>query len=58
MTALGRHILVEFHKADPAVLNDAGKIERFMNEAALRADATIIRSDFHTFNPFGVSGVS
>lgn len=57
MKALGRHILVEFHDADSQILNDENKIGEFMNEAARRSGATIVKSYFHTFNPFGVSGV-
>lgn len=54
---LGRHILVEFYNCDNELLNDAGKIKEYMVEAANVAKATVVESIFHTFNPWGVSGV-
>ena len=57
MEALGRHILVEFLLCDPDVLNDVPTIEKAMVEAATKANATVISSDFHHFSPWGVSGV-
>ena len=57
MKALGRHILVEFYDCNPSLLNKADFIEKVMNEAADKAGATIVTSNFHHFNPHGVSGV-
>lgn len=57
MKALGRHILLELHDCDSEILKDHVKIEAIMNEAALAAKATIVKSVFHHFNPYGVSGV-
>ncbi len=53
---LGRHILVEFYNCDRDVLNNYDLIEEYMNEAAIKANATIVQSVFHLFNPWGVSG--
>ena len=53
---LGRHILVEFYNCDKDVLNNYDLIEEYMNEAAIKANATIVQSVFHLFNPWGVSG--
>lgn len=53
---LGRHILVEFYNCDKNILNDHALIEKYMNEAATKANATIVQSVFHLFNPWGVSG--
>lgn len=53
---LGRHILVEFYNCDKEILNDHALIEKYMNEAAEVANATIVTSCFHMFNPWGVSG--
>jgi S-adenosylmethionine decarboxylase len=53
---LGRHILVEFYNCDKDILNNYDLIERYMNEAAIKAKATIVQSVFHMFNPWGVSG--
>ncbi|MCO5260817.1 MAG: polyamine aminopropyltransferase [Crocinitomicaceae bacterium] len=55
--ALGNHILVEFMKCDPHIMNDVATIERNMVEAAEKAGATVINSTFHHFSPYGVSGV-
>ncbi len=57
MQSLGKHVLAEFYKCDHKVLNDVTLIEKLMNDAAIKAGATIISSSFHRFNPFGVSGV-
>jgi S-adenosylmethionine decarboxylase proenzyme len=57
MQALGRQILVEFYDCDPDVLKDRNAIDAAVNEAVKRSGATIVTSTFHTFSPFGVSGV-
>ncbi len=57
MQALGRHVLAEFYKCDSAILNDVALIEKYMVDAAKKANATVISSSFHHFSPFGVSGV-
>ncbi|MDS1029103.1 adenosylmethionine decarboxylase [Bacillota bacterium LX-D] len=53
---LGRHILAEFYNCDELILNDHALIEKYMKEAAIEANATIVQSVFHMFNPWGVSG--
>lgn len=57
MTALGKHILVEFFGCEPKILNDVSIIETGMVEAASKGGATVINSTFHHFSPYGVSGV-
>ena len=57
MQALGRQILVEFYDCDPDVLKDRDAIDAAVNEAVKRSNATVVTSTFHTFSPFGVSGV-
>lgn len=57
MKALGRHILLELYDCDCDILNDHQRVEQIMKDAALAAKATIVESVFHTFNPYGVSGV-
>ena len=47
---LGRHILVEFYSCDCKVLADHSKIEKYMNEAAVRSKATVVNSVFHHVN--------
>lgn len=57
MSALGRHILVEFFGCTPEIMNDVSIIETSMVGAAEKAGATVINSTFHHFSPYGVSGV-
>lgn len=54
---LGRHILVEFLECCPNVLNNAKMIEEMMVDAAKKCGATVVTQNFHTFSPYGVSGV-
>lgn len=53
---LGRHILVEYYNCDKEILKDHAVIEEHMRQAAIEANATIVTSCFHKFNPWGVSG--
>jgi len=55
--ALGRQILVEFYGCDHQILDDVVQVEDILRGAANKANATIVQSAFHRFNPFGVSGV-
>ena len=57
MSALGRHILVEFFGCSSEILNEVVTIEQGMVGAAEKAGATVINSTFHHFSPYGVSGV-
>lgn len=54
---LGKHILIEYYDCDSEVLKNTQLIEKYMIEAAKMAQATIVESVIHTFNPWGVSGV-
>ncbi|MGL5084948.1 MAG: adenosylmethionine decarboxylase [Clostridium sp.] len=56
MEQLGRHILVEYYNCDKDILKDHSIIEEYMRNAAIEANATIVTSCFHKFNPWGVSG--
>ncbi|WP_346945369.1 adenosylmethionine decarboxylase [Clostridium sp.] len=56
MEQLGRHILVEYYNCDVEILKDHAVIEEYMKQAAIEANATIVTSCFHKFNPWGVSG--
>ena len=57
INALGRHLLVEFYNCDSSIMDDVKAIEKYMNEAAKKANATVVQSTFHKFSPQGVSGV-
>ncbi len=57
MIALGRQVIIEMYDADPKALADATIVEDIFLEAAKEANATILWSYFHPFEPQGVSGV-
>lgn len=57
MKQLGKHLLVELYDCDSKLLNNSARVERVMQSAARAAKATIVRSTFHNFSPYGVSGV-
>ena len=54
--ALGIHILVEYYDCNKEILKNVETIEQSMLTAARSANATIVESVFHQFNPWGVSG--
>ena len=56
MEALGRHLLIEMLDCDHDLLDDVQFVTDAMEEGARRAHATIVTSNFHRFNPHGVSG--
>ncbi len=56
ISMLGRHLLIEYYECDQEILKDSKQIKKHMDEAATKAGATIVRSTFHNFNPYGVSG--
>ena len=56
LKTLGRHIQIEYYGCDKEVMKDNKLIEKLMNEAAVKSNATIVDSVFHHFNPHGVSG--
>lgn len=57
MKALGKHLIIEFHDCDPAVLDDPKGCEDHILEAVRISGATIIQPFFHQFSPHGVSGI-
>ncbi|NBC82275.1 MAG: adenosylmethionine decarboxylase [Bacteroidetes bacterium] len=57
MDYLGNHMLAEFHECDSDVLNNSGKLEQIMTEAAKLAGATVVSTHFHSYSPTGQSGV-
>jgi S-adenosylmethionine decarboxylase proenzyme len=56
VSALGRHLLVEFTGCEAAALADLDRVTSAMLEAAEASGATIVTHSFHHFSPFGVSG--
>ncbi len=57
MKSLGRHLIAEFYGCSPVKISKVPTIKRAMEDAAIEASATIVSSNFHQFNPYGVSGV-
>lgn len=57
MEALGTHILCELSGCDPNILTDVEGVEQILKTAAQKANATILTTAFHRFEPHGVSGV-
>ncbi len=56
MTFAGTHLIIDLFEAQS--LDDPGRIERVLVDAARRAGATVLSCDFHHFQPNGgVSGV-
>jgi S-adenosylmethionine decarboxylase proenzyme len=53
---LGRHILIEFYECRHLPLDEAS-LQRHMERAAELMRATIVNSQFHAFQPHGLSGV-
>lgn len=57
MKILGRHLIVEYSSCNKNKLNNPELMEQYLNEAAIKSGATIVKSMFHRYNPQGVSGV-
>ncbi len=57
MKILGRHLLAEYVQCDKALLNNRTALEKALKEAARQAEATIVDSVFHQYNPQGISGI-
>ena len=55
--ALGKHMTVEYYECDSEILADPVQVERAFLLAAEKSGATVLGSDFHVFEPQGVSGV-
>jgi len=57
MHTLGSHFLLELSGCSYRKLNDQTFVEKVLVGAAKAAKTTVVNSAFHTFSPFGVSGV-
>lgn len=53
---LGRHNILEFYGCNNNKLNDKDFLENLFVDAAKQSGATVINSNFHNFNPQGISG--
>ena len=54
--ALGKHMTIEYYDCDSHILADAELTKQAFIKAAKASGATVIGSDFHCFEPQGVSG--
>jgi S-adenosylmethionine decarboxylase proenzyme len=57
LEALGRQCIIEYYGCPTETMNDLAAIEAAMTGAARKMGATIVASEFHQFNPYGVSGM-
>ena len=55
-TVLGKHYIVEYTGCTKDVLNKVEDIKPLFLKAAEESKATILKSDFHQFEPAGVTG--
>lgn len=55
--ALGRQMTVEFYNCSAEILADVRKMEKVFLDAAEVSGAHVVNSNFHSFEPQGVSGV-
>jgi S-adenosylmethionine decarboxylase len=54
---MGDHYIVELIGCNPDTLTHIESVEQIFMESAKRSKATILNSNFHQFEPQGVSGV-
>ncbi len=54
--ALGRHMTIEFYDCNHEILCDAEKVEQIFIDSAKASGATVLGTNFHSFEPQGVSG--
>ncbi len=57
MRSLGKHFLAELFGCKSEIINNVELVEGHMKTSVLLSGATIVQSVFHTFSPYGVSGV-
>jgi S-adenosylmethionine decarboxylase len=57
MKTLCDHMLVEFYDCNPARIQRSEEVRETLLAAAREARATLVTDVFHTFSPYGVSGV-
>jgi S-adenosylmethionine decarboxylase len=57
MTRLGHHYIAELWGCSSAILDDAARLESYFHSAAQTAQVTVLNSQFHEFEPQGVTGI-
>ena len=53
----GVHLLLDIYGSDPRKLDDPQYIRQVLHSAAQKARATVMKEEFHRFEPCGVSGM-
>jgi len=56
MEHLGKHYILELYQCDSETCNDVKKLEEIMLKAVEYAKATLVKTYFHQFSPYGISG--
>ncbi|AXR62739.1 S-adenosylmethionine decarboxylase proenzyme [Leptospira mayottensis] len=54
---MGKHVIAEFYDCDYEIINNHELVEDIMLKSVDLSGATTIKSVFHRFSPYGVSGV-
>ncbi|AYV57895.1 S-adenosylmethionine decarboxylase proenzyme [Leptospira yasudae] len=54
---MGKHVIAEFYDCDYETINNHELVEDIMLKSVDLSGATTIKSVFHRFSPYGVSGV-
>jgi S-adenosylmethionine decarboxylase len=57
MRALCHHTLLEYYGCDPGRLRRARAVKALLCAAVLKGGGKIVKTVFHNFSPYGVSGV-
>ena len=57
MVQLGTQVLVDYHGCCSDILKDSARLEAGLIAEIRLHGGTVVRSLFHTFNPFGVTGI-
>lgn len=57
MKSLGKHVLIEYHGCERALIQNVSYVREQMLEAVKASNGTIVTDVFHEFSPHGLSGV-
>lgn len=54
---MGRHVIADLSGCNSKLISSVSFVQSILEEAVVKAKATIIASRFHQFSPIGVSGI-
>ena len=57
MRPLAHHTLLELYDCNPGLLKHSRQVRKLLCEAVRHGGGTIVKTVFHNFSPYGVSGV-